>query len=89
MVSSDSVEADFPDLYEQLNGYLDDLVAQQRAEASEQLLSEVNVLLSEISAASETTITDITTEFPSLVSAAGSSAASDFFESLRRVTQPE
>ncbi len=89
MVSSDSVEADFPDLYEQLNGYLDDLVAQQRAEASEQLLSDVNMLLSEISAASESTITDITIEFPSLASAAGSPAASEFFESLRRVTQPE
>ncbi|MFW6212680.1 MAG: hypothetical protein ACOC8L_07245 [Spirochaetota bacterium] len=89
MVSSDSVEADFPDLYEQLNGYLDDLVAQQRAEASEQLLSEVNRLLSEISAASETSIVDITTEFPSLASTAGSSTAADFFESLRRVTQPE
>jgi hypothetical protein len=86
MVSSDAVEADFPDLYERLNSYLDDLVAQQRAEASEEMLTEVNRLLAEISSASESSISQIQAEYPALASTAGSNTTQDFFESLRRVT---
>ena len=45
IIGSESIQAQYPDLTDQLNAYLDALVAEQRGDATEKTLAGVNVVL--------------------------------------------
>lgn len=59
IVGSDAVRADYPDLYDQLNAYLDALVAEQRSEAVEATLADLDGLLTRVATGSRATVASI------------------------------
>lgn len=55
LLASESVRADYPDLYEGLNEYLDALVSEQRADAARAALRELTMLLETLGVARDQT----------------------------------
>jgi chromosome segregation ATPase len=86
IVGSDALRADYPDLYEQLNAYLDALVAEQRADAVEDTLAEVTALIDDLAArttASMDEIDALSTAYPTLARSPAAAATEDLLARLR------
>lgn len=91
IVGSESVRADYPDLYDQLNEYLDALVAEQRADAVRDTLAELSRLLDGLAAQTSVSIAQIqrlTDRFPTIANPNAADATGDFLTRLRGFARP-
>ena len=69
IVGSDVVRADYPDLYDNLNAYLDALVVEQREDATAQTLVELDALLAQVATearSSSFSIEELAADYPAL-----------------------
>ena len=88
IVGSDAVRADYPDLYDRLNAYLDALVAEQRADAVSETLNEVATLVDELAARTETniaTIDSLADAYPTLAASDAAATTEDLLSKLREM----
>ncbi|MFW5687953.1 MAG: hypothetical protein ACOC1U_00155, partial [Spirochaetota bacterium] len=87
IVGSEAIRTDYPDLYEQLNEYLDALVAEQRAAATDETMREINRLLTDLTNRSDEQLARIESfaeEYPVLST---TERTTDFLSRLRSASE--
>jgi septal ring factor EnvC (AmiA/AmiB activator) len=91
IVGSEAVRADYPELYDELNDFLDALVREQRAAATRETLEDLDRLLASLASESRGIVSRIESlpeQYPAL-SGISSTATSNFFFQLQRLVDPD
>ena len=90
IVGSESIRADHPDLADELNAYLDGLVAEQRTSAARAVLRELTVLLDDLTAridGSAATAREVVRSYPNLGDPELSGATDGLLSRLREIAE--
>lgn len=91
IVGSDSIRAEYPGLYEELNAYLDALVVEQRSAATRQTLAELSGVLSALRTRAAHGIDELETladDYPALAGPEAADMTSDFLSDIRSLANP-
>ncbi len=88
IIGSESIQTQYPELTEQLNAYLDALVAEQRGRAIQETLGDVNTVLDFLLDDAITVRAIPASQVPPALAGTGSEAGR-FFGLLERLTGPE